>query len=66
MAVTNVAYRYEPGCSGKWPYANPTLAWKVAKRKNQGRKRHDDTEGPVAVYRCSGCGVWHIGHEAFK
>lgn len=50
MAVSDTLSR----CFGKHAFTSATLAWKVARRRQ---------DGMAKAYRCPDCGKWHIGHR---
>lgn len=49
---------YRVHCTGKTPYANAVLAWRVVKRR---LRQHWKRDRPLTAYRCVDCGRWHIG-----
>lgn len=55
-----------PSCHGKHAYASAQLAWRVVRREKPRRtalgRRAIRT---LDVYKCPGCGRWHIG-KAFR
>jgi hypothetical protein len=50
----NIRKRELFGCYGKEAYTNPSLAKKVAKRRNRKGRR-------LNVYKCQWCRQWHMG-----
>jgi hypothetical protein len=44
-------------CAGKEGFDSKTKANKIARRMG----RRGTRRGRITVYRCTGCGKWHIG-----
>ena len=46
-------------CYGKFGFAKPGLAKKVAKRMSSRGHR-------IGIYHCAGCQAWHVGSQFMK
>jgi len=58
--VTPAKVDWLTACSGKERFSTHSVAMKVAnrKRKNGKRRRY------VTIYKCEGCGFFHLGTDA--
>lgn len=48
------SWHYAASCEGKHGYRSPSKAWEVA-------RRYAGKEGDCRAYRCSHCGLYHVG-----